>query len=97
MNNLENLPKKQGLVTRDTKLSNSILVAFERTGTTPFNIDNMVTDIESEFKYLPTDELIKAIRNGGLGAYGITYKLTTQSICFWIREYIKAENKNRYV
>jgi hypothetical protein len=31
----------------------------------------------------------QALRNGGLGKYGRTYKLSTQEVCYWIREHIK--------
>lgn len=33
------------------------------------------------------DHILKAIRNGSLGRYGKTFKLSTQEICIWIREY----------
>jgi hypothetical protein len=48
-----------------------------------------MVDIKQEFKDLTVERIIKAIRNGSLGYYGITYKLTTQQICFWIRESLK--------
>jgi hypothetical protein len=74
------------------KLNNlklSIAFAFERTRTEPFKIDGMVGDVLSEFPRVSSDKITEAIRNGSLGKYGRTYKLSTQEICFWIREHIK--------
>jgi len=36
-------------------------------------------------------DIREALRNGSLAKYGITYKLNTQVICFWIREYLKSK------
>lgn len=72
-------------------LKQSIVVAFERTGTTPLNaeqIDSMAEDVLSEFPDITDSEIKKALRNGGLGKYGKTYKLTTQELCIWIRQYL---------
>jgi hypothetical protein len=71
----------------DVKLS--VVVAFERTGTDVKNIENIVTDLMLEFSHVNTNDILQAIRNGGLGMYGKTYKLTTQEICIWIRTYLK--------
>jgi hypothetical protein len=71
----------------------AIAVAFERTSTEPFNIDNMVKDVINEFGDVQKDDIIKAIRNGGLGMYGKTYKLSTQEICIWIRSYLKEKER----
>jgi hypothetical protein len=35
------------------------------------------------------------LRNGGLGKYGRTYKLSTQEVCYWIREHIKPIKQDR--
>ena len=93
MNKLDNYQPSQEIQVPITKLQSSILIAFERTLTEPYNIENMVTDIISEFPRVNPDEVVKAIRNGGLGKYGKTYKLSTQEVCIWIREYLKEKNK----
>lgn len=97
MNNLQTSQTNLELTIRESKISQSIAVAFQRTGTDPYNIEMMVNDIKTEFKFLSDDEIQKAIRNGGLGKYGKTYKLTTQEVCIWIREYLKERNKNRSI
>jgi hypothetical protein len=92
MNNLTNLHQKLDATIRTLNISNSIALAIERTNTEPFNIENMVKDIDSEFKRISDDDIKKAIRNGSLGMYGATYKLSTNIVCFWIREYLKSKN-----
>lgn len=75
----------------ENSLKQSLVLAFERTGTEPYNIDNMVKDVFTEFTNLTDTEITKALRNGSLGYYGKTFKLTTQDICIWIREYRKTK------
>lgn len=75
-------------------IKQSVALAFERTNTPVFNLDNLSSDIESEFKKQDINVITNAIRNGSLGVYGRTYRLSTQEVCIWIREYIK-ENKNK--
>lgn len=70
-------------------LTEYIALALERTQTTPFNIKKIVSDVLLEFPYLKDEDFMKALRNGGLGKYGRTYKFSTQEVCIWIREYLK--------
>lgn len=93
MNNLENLPQEQenSIHHCDLTLRAAIAVAFERTGTEPYNLDGMVKDVFSEFPKLTDEQIKKALRNGGLGVYGKTFKLTTQEICIWIRNYYDSD------
>jgi hypothetical protein len=93
MNKLGNYQPSPEAITRISNLQASILIAFERTLTEPYNIENMVKDIISEFPRTNPDEIVKAIRSGSLGKYGKTYKLSTQEVCIWIREYLKEKNK----
>tara|TARA_R110000772_G_scaffold167652_2_gene279376 strand:+ start:867 stop:1205 length:339 start_codon:yes stop_codon:yes gene_type:complete len=71
----------------------SIALAFERTNTTVFNIENLIEDVLREFKHKDIELITKAIKNGSLGLYGKTYKLSTQEVCIWIREYQKELDK----
>lgn len=91
---MEKLQQNLDVTTQHSKqvLKQAIAVAFDRTGTTPPEInviDAMVEDIFSEFPKLDELQIKKALRNGGLGMYGKTFKLTTQELCIWIRQYIK--------
>jgi len=75
-----------------TKLSNFkayLLVAAQRTGTELNSFDEIIIDVYSEFPKLKDSELKQALRNGGLGMYGKTYKLTAQDVCIWIRKYLE--------
>lgn len=82
----------------DVKISNlklSIAFAFERTRSEPFKIDGMISDILTEFPRLSSEKITEAIRNGSLGKYGRTFRLSTQEVCFWIREHIKPIKQDR--
>lgn len=92
MKNYQVLPQKLEETTRIFNIQESIAVAFERTSTEPFDIKNMVNDISKEFESLEVLDIQKAIKKGSLGEYGYTYKLSTQAICIWIREYISRSN-----
>jgi len=48
----------------------------------------MAEDICKEFPKVKIDVIKSAMRKGGLGYFGSTYKLTTQEVCIWIREEI---------
>ena len=80
---------------RQIDLEKSLLFAFERTKTEPFDVTGLVQDVLSEFPKLGGTDFILALRNGSLGMYGRTFKLSTQEICFWIREFIKSKNANK--
>jgi hypothetical protein len=92
--NLQNLPTK--LETEEIKMDQSkidlrdaLIVAFDRTRTEPFDITSLINDVLAEFYYLDTLTIRQALRSGGLGKYGRTFRLSTQEVCFWIREHIK--------
>ena len=74
---------------RKADLQDALFFAFERTKTDPFDVSGLVKDVLTEFPKLSGDSIIIALRNGGLGMYGRTFKLSTQEVCYWIREYLK--------
>jgi hypothetical protein len=55
------------------------------------NIDSTIKDIIDEFGYVQLKNIIAAIRQGSLGYFGQTYRLNTQVVCVWIREYLKSK------
>ena len=75
-------------------LKPSLVIAMQRTEMELKNIDETIEDIYSEFKNISLKEIKTAIRNGSLAKYGRSYRLSTQEVCYWIREYLK-ENKNK--
>lgn len=58
------------------------------------NIDSTVIDISTEFKHLTLSDIRLALKKGALGNYGRSFKLSTQEVCFWIKEYVKEKNKD---
>jgi hypothetical protein len=98
--NLQNLPtkletEKSSINQKKIDLRDALIVAFDRTRTEPFDVTLMINDVLDEFKRLDTLTIRQALRNGGLGKYGRTYKLSTQEVCYWIREYIKPIKQDR--
>ena len=59
-------------------------------------VQNCHKDISSKFKGVPQEKIFEAIKKGSLGEYGRTYRLSTQEICIWIREYLKEEKSNKF-
>lgn len=74
---------------RKIDLRDALIVAFDRTRSEPFDVSSLIKDVLDEFPRLHTFTIREALRNGGLGKYGRTYKLSTQEVCYWIREHIK--------
>lgn len=82
-----------------SSIKESIVLAAERTEKElPTSIDNTVNDIISEFKHLSIENIQLAIKKGALGYSGETYgRLSTQTICIWIRtEYPNKPFKYEY-
>ena len=74
---------------KDDRITSYLIIACERTGADVFDFKHMIKDIETEFPYLTENDLKTALRNGGLGMYGVFYKFSITVVCIWIREYIK--------
>lgn len=91
--NLTTFQNKSDLTTPNCNIKQSLILALERTNTIAFDLSNMILDIQTEFSRVSEQDIQKAIRKGALGEYGITYKLSTQVVCVWIRKYL--ENKNK--
>ncbi len=80
--------------TPNSEIIASLVIAFDRTNTPLIDLSNMANDVVNEFRRIEITEIQKAIRNGALGKYGRTYRMSTQEVCIWIREYLKEKNKN---
>jgi len=72
----------------------SLVVVMDRLNMQFKDMNETILDIRMEFNFMTIKQIREALRNGSLGKYGRTYKLSTQEVCFWIREYLKA-NKNK--
>lgn len=56
------------------------------------DINNTIQDIIAEFKYLTLKQIREALRNGSLGLYGNTFRLSTQEVCIWIRKHTQTKS-----
>ena len=78
----------------EDEIKKSLVIAMQRLDMQFLNIDYTVNDILTEFDYMKFSDVIIAIRLGSLGAYGRSYKLSTQEVCYWIKEFNNSK-KNR--
>lgn len=78
---------------REFSLKQSLAVAMERTDCEIKNIDNVVFDVSEEFKNKKLVDVKEAIRQGAFGKFGITYKISTQVVGYWINQYLKEKYK----
>lgn len=74
-----------------------MVLVFERTGFEPIDITSMMRDVFDEFPNISIEDTRTALRKGGLGHYGISYKISTQVICFWIREYLRNKKSKNLI
>ena len=77
---------------RGYNLKPSLALAMERLEMEIKNIDNTIEDICTEFFYCKLSDIKEAIRQGSLAKYGRSYRLSTQEISYWIRQYLKEKN-----
>jgi hypothetical protein len=91
MKNENNLQTSQSkLETLKQSISKSVVIACQRCDDASLDLESTANDISVEFKgKLKENDVIKAIRNGSMGKYGVNYKLTTQIISSWIYKYLK--------
>ena len=68
-------------------ISLAVATAFERTGNEiDINqVQAIAKDLISEFPNISQGKLIKILRNGGFGKYGVPFKLSVCQISVWIR------------
>ena len=92
-NSIKSLMQSNSMACED-EIKKSLIIAMERLDMQFLNIDYTISDIITEFDFMKLKDLILALRKGALGKYGRSYKLNTQEVCYWIREYQK-ENKNK--
>jgi hypothetical protein len=94
VNNSEKSLKQLEAQEKGFSIKPSLVLLMERTEQDLKNIDNTIQDICLEFPFLKLKTLKEILRIGGLAKYGRTFKLSTQEICFWIREYQKQNKSN---
>ena len=93
MSNLTTSPLLYNNNESGNKIKQSLILAIQRTELEPKSIDLITNDLITEFSNIPITDIQKAIRNGALGKYGVSYRFSSQIVCFWVREFIKEKNK----
>lgn len=81
---------------RDTKLKTQLALAMQKTDCEIKNIDWLISDIVSEFGNKKTIDILEAIKQGSIGKFGISFKLTTQVVGYWINQYLKEKYKTNH-
>lgn len=76
-------------------IQTSLGFVMKRLDNTNLDVLSATEAIFETFPRMPLENIKLAIKNGSTGKYGRTYKLTTQEICYWIREFIKEDVKSR--
>jgi hypothetical protein len=71
------------------KLSLSVSLAFERVGLEPKRVEEISKDIVYKFNNVEEKHIIQAIKNGALGDYGRTFRMSTQEVSIWIKKFIE--------
>jgi hypothetical protein len=71
------------------------MLAMQKTDCEIKNIDWLISDMISEFGNNKAFDILEAIKKGSIGKYGISFKLTTQVVGYWITQYLKDKNTNR--
>jgi len=81
---------------RNTKLKTQLALAMQKTDCEIKNIDWLIIDIVSEFGNKKTIDILEAIKQGSIGKFGISFKLTTQVVGYWINQYLKEKYKTNH-
>lgn len=76
-------------------IQTSLGFVMKRLDNTNLDVLSATEAIFETFPRMPLENIKLAIKNGSTGKYGRTYKLTTQEVCYWIREFIKEDVKSR--
>lgn len=77
------------------QLSQSIVLAFKRVNVQPERVLDIAEDIVKTFPTIDEKDLIEAVKRGALGEFGRTYRMSTQEVCIWVREYIKSTSEKK--
>ena len=92
--NLNKSLKQLDQMACEDDIKRSLIIVMSRLSMDFKNIDSTTNDLFNEFSYVTIKQIREALRKGSLGHYGKTYKLSTQEVCVWIREYLKS-NKSK--
>jgi len=72
------------------EITKSLIFAMRRCDSVELDVVSTAKDIDEEFRSkLYLKEILKGIRCGAMGKYGVNYKITTQVVGSWIYKFIK--------
>lgn len=93
-NNLQTQSERTMQVSDFTDLQQTLILAMANTCIDIDNLSFTEDALRSHFKGELKSVLIKAIKKGSMGAYGISHKLTPQVIGYWIYQFKKENQQN---
>lgn len=76
------------------KIERELMLTMQRTDCEIKNIIWLIEDICNQFASKKAIDILEAIKSGAMGKYGISYKVTTQTVGYWIHTYLKEKNAN---
>ena len=77
-----------------TDFQQTLVLAMANTCIDIDNLQFTEDALREQFKGEQKTVVIKAIKKGSMGAYGISHKLTPQVIGYWIYQYKKESQQN---
>jgi len=90
MNKETNLMHSLSQSENKIEIFKALTLAFDRADYPEISrIKPIAEDIIERYPMLDAETILRAINWGAYGRYGITYKITTQVISFWIISYCK--------
>lgn len=63
-----------------------------RVGMEATDIKLIVADVLQTFQNVDKKVILEAIKKGSLGCFGRTYRLSSQEVCLWVREYLSVKS-----
>lgn len=79
----------------EDEIKKSLALVMQRLDSQFLDINSTATDICNEFSFMSLKDIFESLRLGSLGKFGLSFKLNTQTVCFWIREFNKNKQKNK--
>jgi len=70
------------------EIKKSLIISMQRVQMELPELDLTCLDIFNTFKNVSVREIREALKKGSTGAYGSTYRMSTQEVCIWIRKLI---------
>jgi hypothetical protein len=73
------------------EIKQSLVLTMERLDMDFKHLNSATCDIIANFGFMPLNHIENALKHGSFGEYGMTFRLNTQTVCFWLKEYNKSK------